>query len=162
MPWPVYLCWTAHPQFDTRSLKFKSSFCLMCEHAGWLVVMWRGGWVLFTTGSRPFRRRRDSLTWVTQLFHLHIHTHTHQPTYKSDLIFCLLLLQLLLCVGQFFGTTVEAEEEWQQYKSGAKKGKERSLQVTSHFIWPLVMDIQSDSWMASLNPLNIIKVVTSE
>lgn len=64
----------------------------------------------------------------------HTHTHTHQPTYKSDLIFCLLLLQLLLCVGQFFGTTVEAEEEWQQYKSGAKKGKERSLQVTSHFI----------------------------
>ncbi|XP_075900353.1 CWF19-like protein 1 [Nelusetta ayraudi] len=28
---------------------------------------------------------------------------------------------LLLCVGQFFGTTAEAEEEWRQYKSGAKK-----------------------------------------
>ncbi|XP_061770354.1 CWF19-like protein 1 [Nerophis ophidion] len=28
---------------------------------------------------------------------------------------------LLLCVGEFFGSTPEAEEEWQQYKSGAKK-----------------------------------------
>ena len=30
--------------------------------------------------------------------------------------------QLLLCVGEFFGTTPEAEAEWQQYKTGAKKG----------------------------------------
>uniref|UniRef100_A0A3Q1FFW5 Calcineurin-like phosphoesterase domain-containing protein n=1 Tax=Acanthochromis polyacanthus TaxID=80966 RepID=A0A3Q1FFW5_9TELE len=29
---------------------------------------------------------------------------------------------LLLCVGEFFGTTPEAEAEWQQYKTGAKKG----------------------------------------
>ncbi|KAK7896813.1 hypothetical protein WMY93_022138 [Mugilogobius chulae] len=28
---------------------------------------------------------------------------------------------LLLCVGDFFGTTPEADEEWQQYKSGARK-----------------------------------------
>ncbi|XP_047431352.1 CWF19-like protein 1 [Mugil cephalus] len=28
---------------------------------------------------------------------------------------------LLLCVGEFFGTTAEAEVEWQQYKTGAKK-----------------------------------------
>ncbi|XP_061524292.1 CWF19-like protein 1 isoform X1 [Phycodurus eques] len=28
---------------------------------------------------------------------------------------------LLLCVGEFFASTPEAEEEWQQYKSGAKK-----------------------------------------
>lgn len=28
---------------------------------------------------------------------------------------------LLLCVGEFFGTTPEADEEWQQYKSGSKK-----------------------------------------
>ncbi|XP_029020085.1 CWF19-like protein 1 [Betta splendens] len=28
---------------------------------------------------------------------------------------------LLLCVGEFFGTTTEAEAEWQQYKTGAKK-----------------------------------------
>uniref|UniRef100_A0A4W6BTI3 CWF19-like protein 1 n=1 Tax=Lates calcarifer TaxID=8187 RepID=A0A4W6BTI3_LATCA len=28
---------------------------------------------------------------------------------------------LLLCVGEFFGTTPEAEAEWQQYKTGAKK-----------------------------------------
>ncbi|XP_056131910.1 CWF19-like protein 1 [Lampris incognitus] len=28
---------------------------------------------------------------------------------------------LLLCVGEFFGTTPEAEAEWQGYKSGAKK-----------------------------------------
>ncbi|KAM4614696.1 CWF19-like protein 1 [Polymixia lowei] len=28
---------------------------------------------------------------------------------------------LLLCVGEFFGTTPEAEAEWQEYKSGAKK-----------------------------------------
>ncbi|XP_074554396.1 CWF19-like protein 1 [Halichoeres trimaculatus] len=28
---------------------------------------------------------------------------------------------LLLCVGEFFGSTPEAEAEWQQYKSGAKK-----------------------------------------
>ncbi|XP_038123069.1 CWF19-like protein 1 [Cyprinodon tularosa] len=28
---------------------------------------------------------------------------------------------LLLCVGEFFGSTAEAEAEWQQYKAGAKK-----------------------------------------
>lgn len=28
---------------------------------------------------------------------------------------------LLLCVGEFFGTTPEAEEEWQHYKTGSKK-----------------------------------------
>ncbi|KAM3858848.1 CWF19-like protein 1 [Diretmus argenteus] len=28
---------------------------------------------------------------------------------------------LLLCVGEFFGTTPEAEAEWQEYKTGAKK-----------------------------------------
>ncbi|XP_007575217.1 CWF19-like protein 1 [Poecilia formosa] len=28
---------------------------------------------------------------------------------------------LLLCVGEFFGVTPEAEAEWQQYKTGAKK-----------------------------------------
>uniref|UniRef100_A0A3Q1JCZ1 CWF19-like protein 1 n=1 Tax=Anabas testudineus TaxID=64144 RepID=A0A3Q1JCZ1_ANATE len=28
---------------------------------------------------------------------------------------------LLLCVGEFFGTTPEAEVEWQQYKTGVKK-----------------------------------------
>ncbi|XP_061663070.1 CWF19-like protein 1 isoform X2 [Syngnathoides biaculeatus] len=28
---------------------------------------------------------------------------------------------LLLCVGEFFASTLEADEEWQQYKSGAKK-----------------------------------------
>ncbi|MED6245842.1 hypothetical protein ATANTOWER_008974 [Ataeniobius toweri] len=28
---------------------------------------------------------------------------------------------LLLCVGEFFGTTPEAEVEWQQYETGAKK-----------------------------------------
>ncbi|XP_078138158.1 CWF19-like protein 1 [Centroberyx gerrardi] len=28
---------------------------------------------------------------------------------------------LLLCVGEFFGTTAEAEAEWQEYKTGAKK-----------------------------------------
>ncbi|XP_043569496.1 CWF19-like protein 1 isoform X4 [Chiloscyllium plagiosum] len=28
---------------------------------------------------------------------------------------------LLLCVGNFFGTTAEAESEWAEYKSGAKK-----------------------------------------
>ncbi|XP_061570221.1 CWF19-like protein 1 [Cololabis saira] len=28
---------------------------------------------------------------------------------------------LLLCVGEFFGATAEAEAEWQQYKTGAKK-----------------------------------------
>ncbi|KAM9327368.1 CWF19-like protein 1 [Pholidichthys leucotaenia] len=28
---------------------------------------------------------------------------------------------LLLCVGEFFGTSPEAEAEWQQYKTGAKK-----------------------------------------
>ncbi|XP_026182623.1 CWF19-like protein 1 [Mastacembelus armatus] len=28
---------------------------------------------------------------------------------------------LLLCVGEFFGTTPEAEAEWQQYRTGAKK-----------------------------------------
>nr|XP_057921782.1 CWF19-like protein 1 isoform X2 [Doryrhamphus excisus] len=28
---------------------------------------------------------------------------------------------LLLCVGEFFGSTPEAEEEWQQYKRGAKR-----------------------------------------
>ncbi|XP_019753225.1 CWF19-like protein 1 [Hippocampus comes] len=28
---------------------------------------------------------------------------------------------LLLCVGEFFSSTPEAEEEWQRYKSGAKK-----------------------------------------
>ncbi|KAG7231767.1 hypothetical protein INR49_010405 [Caranx melampygus] len=28
---------------------------------------------------------------------------------------------LLLCVGEFFGTTPEANAEWQQYKTGAKK-----------------------------------------
>lgn len=28
---------------------------------------------------------------------------------------------LLLCVGEFFGTTPEADEEWQQYKTGAKR-----------------------------------------
>ncbi|XP_077355654.1 CWF19-like protein 1 [Festucalex cinctus] len=28
---------------------------------------------------------------------------------------------LLLCIGEFFASTPEAEEEWQQYKSGAKK-----------------------------------------
>ncbi|XP_058482037.1 CWF19-like protein 1 [Solea solea] len=28
---------------------------------------------------------------------------------------------LLLCVGEFFGTSPEAEAEWQQYRSGAKK-----------------------------------------
>uniref|UniRef100_H3DN04 CWF19-like protein 1 n=1 Tax=Tetraodon nigroviridis TaxID=99883 RepID=H3DN04_TETNG len=28
---------------------------------------------------------------------------------------------LLLCVGEFFGTTPEAESEWQQYKTGVKK-----------------------------------------
>ncbi|KAM3588271.1 uncharacterized protein V6R79_025226 [Siganus canaliculatus] len=28
---------------------------------------------------------------------------------------------LLLCVGEFFGSTPEAEAEWQQYKTGAKK-----------------------------------------
>lgn len=32
-------------------------------------------------------------------------------------------LQLLLCVGEFFGATPEAETEWQQYKTGAKKGE---------------------------------------
>jgi len=31
-------------------------------------------------------------------------------------------LQLLLCVGEFFGKTTEAEAEWKEYKSGAKKG----------------------------------------
>ncbi|KAF0028803.1 hypothetical protein F2P81_017908 [Scophthalmus maximus] len=30
---------------------------------------------------------------------------------------------LLLCVGEFFGTTPEAEAEWQLYKTGAKKGR---------------------------------------
>lgn len=34
-------------------------------------------------------------------------------------------LQLLLCVGEFFGSTPEAEAEWQQYKTGAKKGTEK-------------------------------------
>ncbi|XP_028304423.1 CWF19-like protein 1 [Gouania willdenowi] len=28
---------------------------------------------------------------------------------------------LLLCMGEFFGTSTEAESEWQQYKTGAKK-----------------------------------------
>uniref|UniRef100_A0A665UFH8 CWF19-like protein 1 n=1 Tax=Echeneis naucrates TaxID=173247 RepID=A0A665UFH8_ECHNA len=28
---------------------------------------------------------------------------------------------LLLCVGEFFGTTAEAEAEWQQYRTGARK-----------------------------------------
>uniref|UniRef100_A0A671KDM2 CWF19-like protein 1 n=1 Tax=Sinocyclocheilus anshuiensis TaxID=1608454 RepID=A0A671KDM2_9TELE len=30
---------------------------------------------------------------------------------------------LLLCVGEFFGNSPEAEAEWEAYKSGAKKGK---------------------------------------
>uniref|UniRef100_A0A674E1X4 Uncharacterized protein n=1 Tax=Salmo trutta TaxID=8032 RepID=A0A674E1X4_SALTR len=29
---------------------------------------------------------------------------------------------LLLCVGNFFGSSPEAQAEWQEYKSGAKKG----------------------------------------
>lgn len=33
------------------------------------------------------------------------------------------VFQLLLCVGDFFGTSPEAESEWESYKSGAKKGK---------------------------------------
>lgn len=41
--------------------------------------------------------------------------------YFNDLLF---FLQLLLCVGEFFGATAEAEAEWQQYKTGAKKGDE--------------------------------------
>lgn len=32
------------------------------------------------------------------------------------------LFQLLLCVGDFFGKSPEAEAEWEVYKSGAKKG----------------------------------------
>lgn len=31
-------------------------------------------------------------------------------------------MKLLLCVGEFFGSTPEAENEWQQYKTGTKKG----------------------------------------
>lgn len=46
-------------------------------------------------------------------------------------MFGAIFLQLLLCVGEFFGTTPEAEAEWQQYKTGAKKGK------TLHFDWLL-------------------------
>lgn len=47
---------------------------------------------------------------------------------------------LLLCVGEFFGTTPEADEEWQQYKTGAKKAPihtyilgAASQEVAKHF-----------------------------
>lgn len=33
------------------------------------------------------------------------------------------VFQLLLCVGEFFVNSPEAEAEWEAYKSGAKKGK---------------------------------------
>ncbi|KAM6895333.1 CWF19-like protein 1 [Xenentodon cancila] len=41
---------------------------------------------------------------------------------------------LLLCVGEFFGATAEAEAEWQQYKTGAKKAPIHTyiLGATSH------------------------------
>lgn len=41
---------------------------------------------------------------------------------------------LLLCVGEFFGTAPEADAEWQQYKSGAKKAPIHTyvLGATSH------------------------------
>lgn len=41
--------------------KFKSKF-ILCVCAGWRVATWKGGWALSSTGSRPSRRRRDSLT----------------------------------------------------------------------------------------------------
>lgn len=46
---------------------------------------------------------------------------------KVFLKFSNFFTQLLLCVGEFFGTTAEAEAEWQQYKSGAKKGMSVSI-----------------------------------
>lgn len=39
-------------------------------------------------------------------------------------------MQLLLCVGEFFGATPEAEAEWQQYKTGAKKGSVSTLDMS--------------------------------
>lgn len=119
--------------------KFHSEFILsaVCVCAGWHVATWRGGWALSSAGSRPSRRRQDSLTWATRLPPPTTPSpHFPAPLWSLLLSFCLLLLQLLLCVGQFFGTTAEAEEEWRQYKSGAKKGKERSLLVTKRFSWP--------------------------
>ena len=48
-----------------------------------------------------------------------------------------------MCVGEFFGTTPEAEAEWQLYKTGAKKGTNiwikqlfHHWQVWSHELWP--------------------------
>lgn len=121
-----------------------SSFCPLCVCAGWRVAMWKGGWALSSTGSRPSRRRRDSLTWATRLMTPPppppLLPHPSPPPWSLLLSLCL-LLQLLLCVGQFFGTTAEAEEEWRQYKSGAKKGRERSLQVTGHFNWLLMTPV---------------------
>lgn len=38
-------------------------------------------------------------------------------------------MQLLLCVGEFFGATPEAEAEWHQYKTGAKKGSVSTSQT---------------------------------
>lgn len=46
-------------------------------------------------------------------------------------IYYLPVPQLLLCVGEFFGTTPEAEAEWQQYKTGAKKGRHIWITQTS-------------------------------
>lgn len=54
------------------------------------------------------------------------------------------LTKLLLCVGEFFGTTAEAENEWQQYKTGVKKGicnhaslrqKFQALRISPGFLW---------------------------
>lgn len=44
------------------------------------------------------------------------------------------LLQLLLCVGDFFGKSPEAEAEWEAYKSGAKKGIPASSKLSFSFL----------------------------
>lgn len=46
----------------------------------------------------------------------------------------LLIIQMLLCVGSFFGTSQESEEEWRAYKSGTNTGWSLNLFFKLQFL----------------------------
>lgn len=62
-------------------------------------------------------------------------------------------LQLLLCVGDFFGWSAEAQAEWEAYKSGAKKGERpelKTLLVASSFLVRIITYVFWSFWNLTL------------
>lgn len=128
-----YVCswrkWRVFAIFHVINIKknrVMERFCLFwgqipaCLCAGWRAETSKAGWAPCSVESRPSRRRPDSLMWVLN---------PHRPHRGPSMCWCLVPVspQLLLCVGEFFGATSEAEAEWQQYQTGAKKGKTPGL-----------------------------------